>query len=417
MDETPPLVIDDVKRMRQPRAIARWVTSILVAAIVGLLATAALPNALGVAVVAMAYLSIPLVMIHSALRRREIFPVPIGDPAPLVVTERELLFDGAPLISRVNVVSGVLAHAPSGVVVRLRSRDGRSISLLVPSLERGRALLTALGVDVTRATDAITAKSPFREGAIVLGGLGAFVGAIGLLAGSRDPSAMAIVVGVLGALVALVSFGAVFSPTKVTVGADGVSVRWLHRRRLIALSKIAAVEQMQGGVRIHRRDDRPLDLILARSALVPDMESTRLVERIREALDAQAKVAPAPFDASILERADLPLPAWFSRLREVLSVGTFRNVGLVADELWRVIEDAHAEPARRAAAAVALTGALDEPGRQRLRVVANASAIGKLRIALEAAADGDDPRLSQAMEEIEAADSLRLDGGATRPRR
>jgi hypothetical protein len=78
----------------------------------------------------------------------------------------------------------------------------------------------------------------------------------------------------------------------------------------------------------------------------------------------------------------------------------------VFDRLWSVLEDGASAPAHRAAAAVALSPHLDDAGRQRVRIAAQATATPKLRVALEAAAEDDDVRLIEALDEVTAAEEV-----------
>ena len=58
--------------------------------------------------------------------------------------------------------------------------------------------------------------------------------------------------------------------------------------------------------------------------------------------------------------------------------------------LWRVVEDPTAATTARAGAAFALRSTLDDDGKARLRIVADACAAPKLRVALDELATGED---------------------------
>jgi hypothetical protein len=84
----------------------------------------------------------------------------------------------------------------------------------------------------------------------------------------------------------------------------------------------------------------------------------------------------------------------------------YRRAAVPSASLWQIVEDPTAEPPIRAGAAVALVQALDEPGRQRLRVAAQACAAPKLRVALELVAEEaelDESRLEDALEGVRKA--------------
>jgi hypothetical protein len=81
---------------------------------------------------------------------------------------------------------------------------------------------------------------------------------------------------------------------------------------------------------------------------------------------------------------------------------TFRRGDVDAARLWQTVEDGGVDAERRAAAAVALSRSLDDEGKKRLRVAAGASAEPKLRVALEAAAEEDEPAMTKAIDRLRA---------------
>ncbi len=79
---------------------------------------------------------------------------------------------------------------------------------------------------------------------------------------------------------------------------------------------------------------------------------------------------------------------------------TFRGAAAPTPEaLLRVVEDASAKPVERVAAAIALAAAGDA-ARVRIRVVAEATAAPRLRVALEAVAREDE--VADALEALES---------------
>jgi hypothetical protein len=62
---------------------------------------------------------------------------------------------------------------------------------------------------------------------------------------------------------------------------------------------------------------------------------------------------------------------------------SFRTPAVPPDVLWRIVEDPTMVSTARAGAAIALRTGLDDEGRARLRVLADACASPRLRIALE----------------------------------
>jgi len=66
-------------------------------------------------------------------------------------------------------------------------------------------------------------------------------------------------------------------------------------------------------------------------------------------------------------------------------------------------QDPDAEHAARARAAIALSGALAAPDRERLRVAADATVSPQLRVALDAAAGDNDALLAEQLDELPEA--------------
>jgi hypothetical protein len=129
-----------------------------------------------------------------------------------------------------------------------------------------------------------------------------------------------------------------------------------------------------------------------------------VAERINEAIEARATEHPDEVVATVaLGRAARPIDQWVVALKAMLEkTSTFREgAALAIDQLWRVLEDPDAAAERRAAAAVALSPKLDDAGRARMRVAAEATVAPKLRVAFEAAADADDARLVDALEDLD----------------
>ena len=86
--------------------------------------------------------------------------------------------------------------------------------------------------------------------------------------------------------------------------------------------------------------------------------------------------------------------------RLVDDAASFRSAAIPADELWKVLVDP-TEPAQfRAGAALALRRNLDEEGRARVRIAANASAEPPLKRVLAAVNEEDDAALDAALDAL-----------------
>lgn len=104
-----------------------------------------------------------------------------------------------------------------------------------------------------------------------------------------------------------------------------------------------------------------------------------------------------------LARAGRGTRAW---LREVALASddraSFRVPAVPAEALWRVVEDPAAASTARAGAALALRARLDDEGRTRLRVLADACAAPRLRVALQqVASTAEAEALEEAFEALQ----------------
>ncbi len=115
-----------------------------------------------------------------------------------------------------------------------------------------------------------------------------------------------------------------------------------------------------------------------------------MLGRIREAM----AVVRSDALAAELALAGRNASAWLQHLRNTIS-GGHRTAAPNDDQLWRIVEDGHADPSARAAAAHLLRARIDDEQRTRLRVIAGAAAQPQLRICLESVAAADEELASQ----------------------
>lgn len=208
-------------------------------------------------------------------------------------------------------------------------------------------------------------------------------------------------------LIGLLAIRLVMAPTEFSVGSDGIVSSWYGRRRFIGYDHIASIDKR---ARTTWRAERNVIVLASGEEIVlPDLGGgvddsvTRsLVRRIQDAREAfqRCEVETA---AAAVYRGDRDLRAWISSLRALGSGASadHRVAPIEPDRLWRIVEDPSSRAIDRAAAAVALTARADASERRRLQAVSDATAAPKLRIALEAAARGDEAELEAALAEIE----------------
>ena len=353
----------------------------------------------------------------------------------LRATRKGLELDGAMILPRGEISTAVVMPDPShGTIVRLEATgvSGRVLDFLVSNVGEGRAVLHALGLDPTQSATALRITSPslrhYRTRTWLAAAAFPFAMIVAFVVTyltkhvfGASTAALSIVPVMMLAPLAILQ---VLVPAKIRIGADGLLVSWMGRRRYHPLSDLVRAEVVEGPpwetllpilVRLTHKDGSTEDLVAAmgrgransrgfnRQVL---LKASIVAERINEAIDARAGRGELPiaWNASVLARAARPIGDWITELRAMVDrTQTFREgVVLAVDQLWRVIEDPEANAEHRAAAAVALGKDLDDEARTRLRVAAESTVAPRLRVAFEAAADANESRLADALEEIEA---------------
>jgi len=319
------------------------------------------------------------------------------------------------------------------------------VELVVPTIEDGRRLTTALGLGAAqRASElplgALSVESlKSRVRGTWIGGAILVASVLGTIAAAKGGLvAPAIMLALAGAGTHVTMLLRLFHSAKIVVGSDAVLASWFSHRVSIPLRDIVRAEAVEGEawatmlpmiVRVHLKDGRSVELLgrAGRASAIGSfnhlarMHAETIAERINEAVASRGEAAPATAYAAeegALERGSRSMEAWVAALRK-LNDGTagFRDHGAsatVVERLLAILEDASASPTRRVAAAVALAPHLDPERRGRVRIAAEATAAPKLRVALEAAAAAEDDKLVRALNEVasEEAQDAELRGGA-----
>lgn len=161
-------------------------------------------------------------------------------------------------------------------------------------------------------------------------------------------------------------------------------------------------------MRLRLRTGEVVDLAVGREPR-DRAQADVIAERISEGIEASRQRDRAS-DGAVLRRADRTVREWVRALR-AMGAGArddHRTAPVVAERLWRVVEDPSADAESRVSAAVVL-GARREPGtEERLRSAARATAALRVRVAIDAAAGGDEAALEEAIGATEAeADAAR----------
>jgi hypothetical protein len=309
---------------------------------------------------------------------------------------------------------------PSGgetKVVLHRRGVALTVELLAQGVSEARRVLVALGFDASqtvarfRTMSRIFADLRYLFAVALVPFAAIFLS--GILRRHGGPSEL----GVVGFFLPLLAFAIVgLVPSRITVGADGVEVRWFGRRRFVRHKDIVNATQYTAGWGNSRYTGVALWLESGEELRIPVGQARRLhgsddrtrmiLERIDEAA-AEADREHAELDAALLARGDRDVGEWVRALRS-LGAGanaTMRTAPIEADRLWRIVEDPGAAPVARAAAAAALTADPAAESRRRLRVVAEQTAAPRLRVAIDAAAAHDQDALRDALAELEAEEA------------
>lgn len=318
------------------------------------------------------------------------------------------------LIPRASIAEGSYQprlREPS--TIRLFDRRKRIVfEARAESEEQAQAMLRALGLDASQKRAEFRVAGRFA-GPGAQGGMAALA-MIGVLATrfflETGPGPFFALLAVLGLLAVI--------PSTMTVGVDGVLVRWLWQRRFIPMAEIVAAHA-EGETAIR------LELEGGREELIPIVSRKRrggvfterrdmILARIREAKESHRSPTTGADVAALVGRGTRSLDEWKKALSSLTADNaSYRQAALRDEDLWRLVEDPRASEDARAAAALLLRRGLDEPGRARVRIAAEATASPKLRVALEAAtAPGDEVAL-EALDELDVT-PLRAAGAGGR---
>lgn len=287
-------------------------------------------------------------------------------------------------------------------VLLLDAAHGKRLEITTPSEDDAKRLIAALHLTGDRQLTRFMSSQIVMLG-LVLG----FATIAASMVGAAWFTKTWLLFPVAMVLGACAVFAARYARFPVSVGPDGILVEKRGRpARFIPWSEIARAEdELRGGVvltldtgeevrfELETDDDyRHYDPGFGAKPGGPKGVRQRdaLLGRIR---DAMAEVRSDALAAE-LAIAGRSAAAWLQHLRNTLS-GSHRTAAPNDDQLWRIVENGHADPSARAAAAHLLRERLDREGKGRLRVAAVAAAEPRLRICLEEVADAEEEQAAQ----------------------
>lgn len=204
-----------------------------------------------------------------------------------------------------------------------------------------------------------------------------------------------------------------FLPARVTIGDDGLLVRWLWSRTFVRRAAIASVEQpKKTRLRILKKDGSvcEFDLTSEKSVAPVRADLARLGERA-------AADGARPKHAAAFEALAARVAAW-ARAPDGTEAASPASVayrsGDSPEQLWEIAADVDA-PALVRVGAVHALGPLDDDARARVRELAESSADPLAAGAFDAAAAGDPKRMRAIISGDVVADApLATDAGEAR---
>ncbi|HEY2366690.1 MAG TPA: hypothetical protein VGH87_09900, partial [Polyangiaceae bacterium] len=261
-----------------------------------------------------------------------------------VATDASSLLIDDERIARADVKRAELVPWANDTIVRANLRGRIDEELVFEREEDAHAFLKQLGFDPSQTTASYRlgslAMTRYRWAPFALG-LGAI--AIAMLLGSLHVHAGPLLPLMFLSMVPLLLF-----PAKVTVGVDGLLVKWLWLRELVETKDIVYVKRFDTGYGRNRR--KGVEIVLpGRSLQLPlysDEGIATLEQRIRDVVALAKSQTHVGDEALVLARGELGLREWIAKLKAV-GVGataTLRSAAVMPEQLWRVAED----PARPA---------------------------------------------------------------------
>jgi hypothetical protein len=301
---------------------------------------------------------------------------------------------GSRRVPRADVASA----STDGARAILRLTDGTQIAARVGGEGDARALVSALGSEITgraarfpigrRATAVADWMSRNLGPQALVGGVAmSFFGILlswMLAMGSGVAiweilhlAKSGVATGIGGALAATASIMSMlawlllFRRREVVVGSDGVLIKGLLGRRFVPFSDIERVDDEEAGVTLALRGND--DLLLPRTA-----GDEGLAARLREAMQARGRADLPPERVAALNRGGRSAEERRRDLVKLAQKGNgYRDEAFSGERLAAVVEDASVPADRRVGAALMLAAAGDEPARARVRIAAAATACAR----------------------------------------
>jgi hypothetical protein len=286
-----------------------------------------------------------------------------------------------------TITLGVVVPRMMGAELRLLLTNGDELAVRVPSMEAGDALLAGLALDPHQRRTDVEWNPLLRRALVAALGFGLSFAFFATLAGALHSTPMAVPVIFLMVVVPFLLASALARAMRngVSVGRDGVVLRDALRSHEVSFDDIVAVRRDWNSLELIRANGPPVLVSLnGLDAPVAQQLAERLAQglaRFRELVGSRAE---------LFARGGRDFAEWKDDLRRLLAQAVgFRGPALRPEDALRVVEDPAADPEARVGAALALMAVGGDDEKLRVRVAAETTLAPRVRIALEAASEGD----------------------------
>jgi hypothetical protein len=305
-----------------------------------------------------------------------------GKPATVEVKYDGIHVDGRLAVSRERIVDGhYVPKQPPMVRIVDRERE-TSFSAEVSSEEQALELLGALGLtDEHRRTEFTGLRwSSETIGRVFVAFAGAFI--VGwVLFHATLPHWGGAFIGLFSAGIAAMNF---MARTSIVLGTDGTLVRSRGDERFIPHADVTRVMSHARSTVALYLESGPVELIHTKDPSHQLALSMRIERAVRG-----ARIKGSANVSALVGRQGRTRNEWLEALHRLKNdEGTYREIAVREDDLWRLLEDPAAPEDARAGAALVLRRSLDDSGKARIRVAARTTASPRLRVALEDTAEG-----------------------------
>ncbi|MBP7682068.1 MAG: hypothetical protein KBB95_09250 [Deltaproteobacteria bacterium] len=290
-------------------------------------------------------------------------------------------------IPAATITLGVVVPRMVGAELRLLLTNGDELAVRVPSVEAGDALLAGLALDPHQRRTDVEWNPLLRRASWAA--LGFFVTVVALVTAvvGTEGTPMAVPAVFLLAVVPFLVASALARAmrNRVSVGRAGVVARDGVHTRQLGFDDVIAVRHVGEQLQLVREGAEPF--VVSMHGLEPSV-AKQLVERMAQGLIRFRELVGSR--AEIFARGGRDFEAWKEDVRRVLTEAVgFRGAALRPEDALRVVEDPEADPEARVGAALALMAVGGDDEKLRVRVAAETTLAPRVRIALEAASEGD----------------------------